>query len=218
MSSFSEKLQEILGSHQPEEIEDLILDEFSKDIKSFTEDQKNGLQLYTNLFHLSLNNIGLENLNNFPQIKSLMILSLNNNKLKGDDFAIIPELFPNLYKLKISGNKIEKIECLKCLSSLNLRKIEVKKNPFVEKDENYREKIYDIIPSIEIVDQKQKNGQEIDTTDYGNQSSSDEEDYEDIDDDVEDSEESEGDDEGSDGSEDDDDFDEEQDNKKKKKK
>ena len=84
------------------------------------------------------------------------------------------------------------------------KKIEVKDNPFCKNDNEYREKIYKLIPSLEIVDQKQKNGQEIDTTDYGNQSSSiDDEDYEDADenDDYEDSDESEGNDDDSNDSE-----------------
>lgn len=219
MTTFAEKLQELLGHHQPEEIEELTLDEFCKDLHSLSEDHKIGLELYTNLFNLSLNNVGLDTLANLPELKSLMILSLNNNNLKGDDFSIIPKIYPNLYKFKISGNKIENIECLKSLSGLQLRKIEVKNNPFIGSDENYREKIYELLPSLEIVDQKQRSGQEIDTTDYGNPSSSDEDDYEDINDDIEDSEESDNND-GESGDSEDDDFNEEEDDdgtKKKKK-
>ena len=204
MATFEEQLQELLGHHQPEEIEELVLDEFTNNIGSFGLDQKKGLENYTNLIHLSLNNIGLENLTNFPDIRGLMILSLNNNKLKGDDFSIIPKIYPNLYKLKISGNNIESIDNLSCLSQIQLKKIEVKENPFTKNDKEYREKIYKLIPSVEIVDQKQKNGQEIDTTDYGNQSSSlDNEDYEEGDDndEFEDSDESDGNDDDSNDSE-----------------
>ena len=221
MSTFNEKLQELLGSHQPEEIEELVLDEFTNNIGSFNLDQKKGLEFYKNLIHLSLNNIGLENLSNFPAIKSLMILSLNNNKLKGDDFSIIPKLYPNLYKLKISENNIESIDNLSVLSQLQLKKIEVKDNPFSKNDNEYRDKLYKLIPSLEIVDQKQKNGQEVDTTDYGNQSSSlDDEDYEDADenDDYEDSDESDGNDDDSNDSEEEYNEENEDEEAKKKKK
>ena len=81
MSKFSDELQNLLGDHQPKEIEELCLDEFTENIKSLQPYQKEGLQLYNNLIHLSLNNIGLENLENFPEIKCLMILSLKNNKI-----------------------------------------------------------------------------------------------------------------------------------------
>ena len=172
MSKFSDELQNLLGDHQPEEIEELCLDEFTENIKSLQPYQKEGLQLYNNLIHLSLNNIGLENLENFPEIKSLMILSLKNNKLKGDDFSIIPELYPNLYKLKISFNQIESIDNLSSLKKMKLKKLEVKENPFTKNDNEYRDKIYNMLPSLDIIDQMMKNGQEVDTTDYGNDSSS----------------------------------------------
>lgn len=218
---FQQKLQEIIGNNKPEDIEELVLDEFSKDTKSLNLEQKEGLELYRNLIHLSLNNMGLENLTNFPVIKSLMYLSLNDNKLKGDDFSIIPKIYPNLYKLKISGNNIESIDNLTCLNQLKLKKIEVKNNPFSNKDEDYREKIYKLLPTIEIVDQKLKNGQEIDTTDYGNMSSSlEEEEYDDGDDndDNEDSDESDGNDDDSNDSEEEYNEDNEDDEGQKKKK
>ena len=191
MSNFSKELQVLLGKHEPKEIEELNLDKFTDDLNSLQLYHKEGLELYNNLIHLSLNELGLENLSNFPEIKCLMILSLKNNKLKGDDFDIIPKLYPNLYKLKISFNQINSLDNLSCLNQLELKKIEVKENPFTKNDNEYRDKIYKIIPSLVIVDQMQKNGQEIDTSDYGNESSSFDEEEED-DYDEEESDESDG--------------------------
>ena len=205
MSKFSNELQNLLGKHEPKEIEELNLDKFSENIKSLEPYHKEGLELYNNLIHLSLNDLGLENLSNFPEIKCLMILSLKNNKLKGDDFDTIPKLYPNLYKLKISFNQINSIDKLSCLNQLQLKKLEVKENPFTKNDDEYRDKIYEMIPSLIIVDQMQKNGQEIDTSDYGNESSSfnEEEEEEGDDNDEEDSDESDGKDVDSKDSEDD---------------
>ena len=205
MSKFSNELQNLLGKHEPKEIEELNLDKFSENIKSLEPYHKEGLELYCNLIHLSLNDLGLENLSNFPEIKCLMILSLKNNKLKGDDFDTIPKLYPNLYKLKISFNQINSIDKLSCLNQLQLKKVEVKENPFTKNDDEYRDKIYKMIPSLIIVDQMQKNGQEIDTSDYGNESSSfnEEEEEEGDDNDEEDSDESDGKDVDSKDSEDD---------------
>ena len=191
MSNFSKELQVLLGKHEPKEIEELNLDKFTDDLNSLQLYHKEGLELYNNLIHLSLNELGLENLSNFPEIKCLMILSLKNNKLKGDDFNIIPKLYPNLYKLKISFNQINSIDNLSCLNQLELKKIEVKENPFTKNDSEYRDKIYKIIPSLIIVDNMQKNGQEIDTSDYDNESSSYDEE-EDDDNDEEESDESDG--------------------------
>ena len=222
MSNFSKELQVLLGKHEPKEIEELNLDKFTDDWNSLQLYHKEGLELYNNLIHLSLNELGLENLSNFPEIKCLMILSLKNNKLKGDDFDIIPKLYPNLYKLKISFNQINSIDNLSCLNQLELKKIEVKENPFTKNDNEYRDKIYKMLPSLEIVDQMQKNGQEIDTSDYGNDSSSfeEEEEEDDNDNNEEDSEESDG--KDVDSKESEDDYNEENEDdeggKKKKKK
>ena len=219
MSNFSKELQVLLGKHEPKEIEELNLDKFTDDLNSLQLYHKEGLELYNNLIHLSLNELGLENLSNFPEIKCLMILSLKNNKLKGDDFDIIPKLYPNLYKLKISFNQINSLDNLSCLNQLELKKIEVKENPFTKNDAEYRDKIYKIIPSLIIVDQMQKNGQEIDTSDYGNESSSYDEE-EDDDNDEEESNESDG--KEVDSKESEDDFNEENEDdeggKKRKKK
>ena len=222
MSKFYDELQEILGKHEPKEIEELNLDGFNEKVESFKLYHKEGLELYNNLIHLSLNNIGLENLSNFPEIKCLMILSLKNNKLKGDDFDILPKLYPNLYKLKISFNQIESIDKLSCLNQLQLKKLEIKENPFTKNDNEYRDKIYKLIPSLEIVDQMQKNGQEIDTTDYGNDSSSDEEEEDEDDDDNDEEESNESDGKEVDSKESEEDYNEENEDdeggKKKKKK
>ena len=220
MSKFSDELQNLLGDHQPKEIEELCLDEFTENIKSLQPYQKEGLQLYNNLIHLSLNNIGLENLENFPEIKCLMILSLKNNKLKGDDFSIIPELYPNLYKLKISFNQIESIDNLSSLKKMKLKKLEVKENPFTKNDNEYRDKIYNMLPSLDIIDQMMKNGQEVDTTDYGNDSSSSDDEE---DENMEDNEDEEDDDDSDekDGNSNDSEeeyYEENEDDKKKKKK
>ena len=222
MSKFYDELQEILGKHEPKEIEELNLDSFNEKVESLKLYHKEGLELYNNLIHLSLNNIGLENLSNFPEIKCLMILSLKNNKLKGDDFDIIPKNYPNLYKLKISFNQIDSIDKLSCLNQLQLKKLEIKENPFTKNDKEYRDKIYKLIPTLEIVDQMQKNGQEIDTTDYGNDTSSDEEEEGEEDDDNDEEESNESDGKEVDSKESEDDYNEENEDdeggKKKKKK
>ena len=59
------------------QIEELILDNLFK-IKVFTEDHKLSLEFYPSLIYLSLVNIGLISLENFPNLKSLEIVRINN--------------------------------------------------------------------------------------------------------------------------------------------
>ena len=116
-----------------------------------------------------MNNIGLKSLENLPSIKSLYYLSLKNNELSGDDFDKIKTLYPKLNKLKISGNVIEKMDNLMKLKPLKLRKIEVKENPFSVGNDKYIKKVFDMLPTLKIVDQTDKNGDEEETTDYHNE-------------------------------------------------
>lgn len=179
MNSFIEKLQNTLGHHSPKEIEELVLDNLWDNKESLTIEVKAGLEQYTNLIHLSLNNLGLKSLKNFPAIKGLYYLSIKNNELNGDDFDLIPKLYPGLQKLKISGNVIEKVNNLAKLSKLKLRKIEVKENPFSVGNQTYKKKVFQLLPSLEIVDQETEGGEEIETTDYHNEQDEqqDDEDY-----------------------------------------
>ena len=169
MNKFEKFLQEHFGEHEPREIEELVFDNFWVDKASFTIEEKKALEKYVNLIHLSLNNIGLKSLENLPSIKSLYYLSLNNNELSGDDFDKIKTLYPKLNKLKISGNVIEKMDNLMKLKPLKLRKIEVKENPFSVGNDKYIKKVFDMLPTLKIVDQTDKNGDEEETTDYHNE-------------------------------------------------
>ena len=169
MNKFEKFLQEHFGEHEPREIEELVFDNFWVDKASFTIDEKKALEKYVNLIHLSLNNIGLKSLENLPSIKSLYYLSLKNNELSGDDFDKIQALYPKLNKLKISGNVIEKMDNLMKLKPLKLRKIEVKENPFSVGNDKYIKKVFDMLPTLKIVDQTDKNGDEEETTDYHNE-------------------------------------------------
>ena len=191
MSQFENLLIKTFGEHEPKEIEELILDDFWKNKDSFITEEKTVLEKYTNLIHLSLNNIGLKSLGNLPNINGLYMLSLNNNKLNGDDFDLLKGLYPGLNKLKISGNNIEKIENLEKLKDLKLRKIEVKDNPFCVKNSNYKDMLFKMLPTLESIDHENKEGKEVISTDYHNEEEEEEDEdveYNDEDDDDEEEE------------------------------
>ena len=86
---------------------------------------------------------------------------------------------PNLYKLKIEENEIDSPDKFKCLTNLNLKKINLLGNPLVEKDKDYSKIFFDMFKNLESVDDKDKEGNEVDSTVYGGE---DDEDYEEGDD------------------------------------
>ena len=89
--SFAQNLQDKLGSHKTGEvflkiiliflinnlqIQELILDQLFT-IEKFTEDHKKTLENYSALIHLTLNNVGLTSLDNFPNLKKAQIVRNN---------------------------------------------------------------------------------------------------------------------------------------------
>ena len=90
-SSFADLLEEKLGKHNPEDvkyykiynfifidifiqIEEIILDEIIN-IDKLTDDIQSTIEKYTQLIHLSMNNMGLTSLEKFPKLKELQIVS-----------------------------------------------------------------------------------------------------------------------------------------------
>ena len=140
--------------------------------------------------------------------------------MNGEDLEILLKNCPKLYKLKLAKNLIEKIDVLKCLENYNIKKLYLEGNPFIEPALNYRELLFDMIPSLESIDHLNKEGNQIESTVYedeGEEEEDDEELYDDEDDgELEDDEDDEDEDENDFGEEDEED--EEDDEKAHKRK
>ena len=87
--------------------------------------------------------------------------------MKGDDLEILVTQCPLLYKLKIEENKIETINNFFVLDKIKIRKINIKGNPFRQKEIYYRIDLFNKIKSLEAIDSKGKSGEEIESTEYG---------------------------------------------------
>ena len=94
-------------------------------------------------------------------------MELNNNKLNGDDFNILVNKCPNLRKIKIENNIIENIDNFKNLLGLNIQKLNIKGNPFIKNNINYVKQLFDIFLSLICIDDCDKEGNEIESTEYG---------------------------------------------------
>ncbi len=73
---FANSLQEKLGEHHPNEVDELILDELFESMGAFTAEHKRTLESYKNLVHLSLNKLGLKSIANFPKLENLQIVNI----------------------------------------------------------------------------------------------------------------------------------------------
>lgn len=121
---------------------------------------------------------------------------------------------PKLYKIKLEHNLIDSFENLKCLSKYNITKINLEGNPLVSTNENYRDELFKLVPSLECIDGIGKEGNEIESTLYGGEEEEEDAEYDEEEaeegDDISDEDE-EGEDDGDDGGEDDGDDEEDED-------
>uniref|UniRef100_U5EZR7 Putative microtubule binding protein n=1 Tax=Corethrella appendiculata TaxID=1370023 RepID=U5EZR7_9DIPT len=126
------------------EIKELILDNCrSTSIEGLTDE-------FTALETLSMINVGLKSLKNFPKLQNLKKLELSDNRVSNGLSTLIE--CPKLTHLNLSGNAIKDFDELKCLSKLeNLEDLDLFNNE-VTSTENYREELFKMLPKLKYLD------------------------------------------------------------------
>ena len=133
--------------------------------------------------------------------------------------------------MKVEDNEINSIDNFKCLSELKeLKKINVKGNPFCDTNEKFEVKLFQMLNTLESVDSHNKEGREVESSIYideeeeedddengGSKGKDEEDDEEEFDEDEDDEGEEFNDDDIGEDDEDDEDDDDEEDEKPKKK-
>ncbi|XP_050092794.1 acidic leucine-rich nuclear phosphoprotein 32 family member A isoform X2 [Anopheles aquasalis] len=105
---------------------------------------------FTALETLSLINVGLVSLKNFPKLINLKKLELSDNRISNSLSHLTGS--PKLTHLNLSGNRIKDFDELKPLQNLgNLEVLDLFNNQ-VTLVENYRDKIFQLLPSLKYLD------------------------------------------------------------------
>ncbi|XP_058458693.1 acidic leucine-rich nuclear phosphoprotein 32 family member A isoform X3 [Malaya genurostris] len=127
-----------------EQITELILDNCrSTNIEGLTDSFK-ALEV------LSLINVGLVSLKSFPKLPNLRKLELSDNRISNGLSNLTGS--PKLTHLNLSGNRIKDFDELKPLKELeNLEVLDLFNNEVTTTDD-YRDKIFELIPSLKYLD------------------------------------------------------------------
>lgn len=156
MSQLANHLTELFKDTKKDEILELICDDII--VKKITEDNQKEIESCSKLKVLCFNFCKLSTLDNLPNISTLEEIQLSDNFLSGKELQKL-KIYPHLTKLKICNNKIDKFEDLECLKDLkDLNFLDLTENP-ITKYPNYRNKIYEILPSLVYLDFKNKEGE-----------------------------------------------------------
>ena len=70
-----------------DDVEELVLDSLEKNLKELSAQDKEFLESFTGLKYLSMAEIGLEKLTNFPTLSNLVMVILCSHKNVNDDFV-----------------------------------------------------------------------------------------------------------------------------------
>lgn len=95
-------------------------------------------------------------------------LELNDNRIHGSDLSNLSIYKDSLNKLKLSNNQIESLDNLEVFKSFpNLMQLDIDENP-IAKIDDYRTKVYEALPNLNVLDGKNKDGESIySEEDYG---------------------------------------------------
>ncbi|CAL8081301.1 unnamed protein product [Calicophoron daubneyi] len=150
--TLTQRVELELGKREPAEVRELNLDHSKSKKLEGLSDQ------YTGLEELSLVSVGLETLEGLPELPSLKAIELSNNNLSGGLEALLR--CPKLEEINLSGNKIESVDVLSPLAKLSsLRHLDLF-NCDVTKIENYRKKIFALLPNVKYLDGLDENNEE----------------------------------------------------------
>ncbi|CAD8168383.1 unnamed protein product [Paramecium pentaurelia] len=141
------------------ELEDLDIEGIA--IGQFDNQSANLIQQHQNLISLSLVECKLKNLEGFPKLNNLENLILEANQLDGQAISYISKNFKQLACLSLADNKISTFEDVEPLKQLKqLQQLDLADNPITQLP-GYFNKVFQLIPSLQVLDNKDKDGQEI---------------------------------------------------------
>lgn len=106
---------------------------------------------FQNLQHLSMANIGVSSLEQFPRLRNLQKLILSDNRISGGLEFLVEAGLESLRDLDLSNNRITDINDLRPLAELRLVSLDLYECP-VTRIKDYRSRVFGLIRSLKYLD------------------------------------------------------------------
>ncbi|KAG8384020.1 hypothetical protein BUALT_Bualt04G0074700 [Buddleja alternifolia] len=106
---------------------------------------------FHNLQHLSIANIGVSSLEQFPRLRNLQRLILSDNRIAGGLEFLVEAGLESLRDLDLSNNRISDINDLRPLAELRLVSLDLYECP-VTRVKDYRSRVFGLIRSLKYLD------------------------------------------------------------------
>ncbi|CAB3410715.1 unnamed protein product [Caenorhabditis bovis] len=182
MPSMQERYTTELRDRDPNTVDVLFLDNSEGAEIAGLSDQ------LTNLTSLSMVNCQLKSFKGLPSLPSLNHLDVSNNNL-GDDagFDVLLKNAPELERLIMPMNNFTSIDAFRTLKMLpKLIELDISNTTSLGQTESYRDKIFEMIPTLKVLDGCNAAGEEVEEEYMGEagEDSGDDDDDEDSGDDV----------------------------------
>lgn len=144
---------------KPEEYDNLVLDELA--IATLSAEDSKFLETFTSVEVLCMNETGIRSLENLPTMPLLKRFELQENKLSGDELKHLSKYASTLVVLKLASNKFTTLDQLNSLTGLKeLKNLDLGANAVTEVAD-YKKKVWELLPNLEVLDGYNKKGEEI---------------------------------------------------------
>ena len=180
--------------------EEIVLDDIN--IGVISDELKKKLEKIEDMSILCMNNCNLKTLANFPNLENIIRLELSSNPFPASDLVHLNKL-KDLQSLSINDNNIKSIDDLKVLKDLSIAQLDLTGTELAKQD-NYRDKVFELLDELQILDNKDKEGNDIE---YDEEEYDDEDEFDDDEDEFDDDEDEDGFDDEDDDEDDEDDED-----------
>ncbi|KAG0572281.1 hypothetical protein KC19_VG081100 [Ceratodon purpureus] len=137
------------------------------------------LSPFTQLKRLSIANVGLSSLADFPSLPLLERLTLSDNRIAGGLEHLVYAGLKSLRELDLSNNKIQVVEDLKPLAQLKLESLDLYECPLT-RSADYRATVFGMMKSLRFLDKTDVVGNERPESDDDEEESEEEEDVDDF--------------------------------------